>query len=190
MKNQPFIVANQYNEREYLQNGFAGLLFFGMGPRKAAKEIPGRLEWSIPAWQRSTFFFVGEGQRRKYQKRNPLKKIIYAYPSSKILPWQPPLLSCNGWCRPVSGLMARATGYNCQLTMATSCGFSLLVLPVDTVWCRMTGSLTNTQVQVRPRSTYLNIFHGDRHHCRSTFFTDATVLIKHSQPGLPVLIVC
>ena len=27
--------------------------------------------WSIPAIQRSTLFFVGEGQRKKYQKRKP-----------------------------------------------------------------------------------------------------------------------
>jgi len=113
VKNQPFIVAYQYNEKKILQNGIAGLLFFGMGQRKAAKEIPGRLEWLIPARQRSTFFFVGEGQRKKYQKRNPLKKSNLVYPSSKIPPWLPPLFPRDGWCRPVSGLMARATG--CKL---------------------------------------------------------------------------
>jgi len=75
VKNQPFIVANQYNENEILQNGFAGLLFFDWD-KKSSKRNPGRLGWLTPANQRSTFFFVGEGQRKKYQKRKTTPSLL------------------------------------------------------------------------------------------------------------------
>jgi len=56
VKNQPFIVANQYNENEILQNGFAGLLFFDW-VKKSSKRNP-RQVGLVDTCQSAEYFFL------------------------------------------------------------------------------------------------------------------------------------
>jgi len=56
VKNQPFIVANQYNENEILQNGFAGLLFFDW-VKKSSKRNP-RQVGMFDTCQSAEYFFL------------------------------------------------------------------------------------------------------------------------------------